>query len=423
MKTVRRYDYGRIDNVSCKDSGAAIYDASFTRCGVFIYVDPITGEEIAELRPPEEVFNRDSLDTLRMVPFTNDHPPEMLNIDNTKEFAQGCTGEYVWVDLDHVYGKVVCQTREILDAVAGGKVETSCGYFADIEELAQPQVWEGPDCPGMPGIYTRIQRNIRYNHVSLVEEGRAQTTKLKFDAGESKPVARFDTAIQKVRQSALTIPKKDETDMATKTDDKDKKDKKDETPSTVPIKIKGVDFNAEPALAAVLNVMGVCGSEETPEGDEEEETPAEDPKKPETPMDSADANRAKADALVAKLAKDKKVKDKKDLQSKIDAAVSARLDLEREAKKYATDADFKGKTDSEVKKLAVSAALPDAKLDGKSAEYVDTMWDYVLENVPAENVETHDKEDKLDQAVGETKGKSARPKRDAWTKPRLAAHV
>lgn len=158
-------------------NGYLIGRAVVTTIGVFPYLLE-DGSIFNELRLPEEVFSRESLDSLRLIPITNDHPASMVDIDNIKELQVGTTGEDV-CRFDLVDGEVwgVYKTdgsevsiplkitdKDAVDAVLGGKRALSCGYYRDLE------LSEGTWC----GIhYDGIQRNIRYNHVAIVDRGRA----------------------------------------------------------------------------------------------------------------------------------------------------------------------------------------------------------------------------------------------------------
>jgi hypothetical protein len=66
--------------------------AAVTRVGVFNYKQP-DGSVIRELRLPEEVFNPDSLSSLKSIPITNDHPPRRDGHPGKREVP------FCWYDL------------------------------------------------------------------------------------------------------------------------------------------------------------------------------------------------------------------------------------------------------------------------------------------------------------------------------------
>lgn len=151
--------------------------AVVTTIGVFPYLLE-DGSVFNELRLPEEVFSEESLNSLRLIPITNDHPSSMVDIDNIKELQVGTTGEDV-CRFDLVDGEIwgayktdgtavsiplkITEKGAIEDVLAG-KRALSCGYYRDLE--LSEGVWGGIH-------YDGIQRNIRYNHVAIVDRGRA----------------------------------------------------------------------------------------------------------------------------------------------------------------------------------------------------------------------------------------------------------
>lgn len=149
-----------------------------TRAGVFDYH---TNDGLfRELRSPEEVFDEASMGTLAMAPLTDNHPPGMITVDNIAEFAIGHVGENISrVTGDFVECTVMVTNKDTIQKVLkkrdeGGIVELSCGYVCDVEDRQGEHPTEGH--------YDGIQHNIRYNHLSIVDEGRAGPgARLKLD--------------------------------------------------------------------------------------------------------------------------------------------------------------------------------------------------------------------------------------------------
>jgi hypothetical protein len=138
-------------------------DAVITRTGVFTYMNA-DGTKRLVLRTPEEVFKQESLDSFKLLPITNDHPPEFVNADNAKKYQIGYTGETF-----KPVGKTVVATLTITDAgaiadIRKGKKELSCGYFSNIVD-------ESGDSDDGP--FTQKQTNIKGNHVAICEQARA----------------------------------------------------------------------------------------------------------------------------------------------------------------------------------------------------------------------------------------------------------
>lgn len=142
---------------------------------MFEYRSP-DGSIRREYRPPDEVFHADSLASFALAPVTDDHPAEGAvtdeNADRVKPVGQ--LGENVRRDGDHVAATLSILPRAAVRKVEGGKVQLSCGYTCDLDET--------------PGVtpngerYDAIQRNIRGNHVAIVEVGRAgPTARIRMD--------------------------------------------------------------------------------------------------------------------------------------------------------------------------------------------------------------------------------------------------
>lgn len=141
-------------------------EAYVTRAGVFEYKNN-DGTSRYELRHPDDVFNKDTMDSLKGIPITDDHPPELVNIDNSDKYSLvGFTGDDPRVDStnDHVLTSLNITHKNGTKAMAGGKRELSLGYNLDL--LPEEGVYNGQH-------YTHRQTNIRYNHLSLVATGRA----------------------------------------------------------------------------------------------------------------------------------------------------------------------------------------------------------------------------------------------------------
>lgn len=151
------------------DNGYLKCDARITKTGVFNY-RLADGAIRRELRIPKEVFKADSLSTFMDVPLTNGHPPSRLTSKNTKQFQVGLIND-VRQDEAFVAAKVLVTDEDVIGAAESGKREMSCGYYCDLD--MQPGVTK--NITGVPdGLkFDAVQRNIRGNHVALVEKGRA----------------------------------------------------------------------------------------------------------------------------------------------------------------------------------------------------------------------------------------------------------
>jgi len=147
------------------DEGYLIIDSYATRTGVFKY-QLSDGTTLRQYRPSEEVFNPDSYSTLANKPVTNNHPPEFVDATNAKKYKVGHVRDGVQV-VNNKYLKaslVINDADTIAEIKERNKVQVSCGYTCVHDET------DGVDGNER---YDVIQRNIRYNHISLVDKGRA----------------------------------------------------------------------------------------------------------------------------------------------------------------------------------------------------------------------------------------------------------
>lgn len=111
-------------------------------------------------REPDEVFHPDAIASFLGKSITDDHPEELVSPETYKEHTVGTLlnvrrGE--GADSDVLLADLLICDASAIKAVQSGKRELSCGYNADYEQ----------EVPGRAR-----QRNIRGNHVALVEQGR-----------------------------------------------------------------------------------------------------------------------------------------------------------------------------------------------------------------------------------------------------------
>lgn len=159
--------------VETPQGGLAI-PAYVTRAGIFDY-EQEDGSIIREYRPPEEVFAPESLATLPNAPLCNEHPSVPVDTRNYARLAVGhVENGSVKQDENRVAARLIFQDERTIKDIRRGKRELSCGYNCDVDETSGISA---------EGRYDRIQRNIRYNHVALVPDGRAgPTVRLRLDS-------------------------------------------------------------------------------------------------------------------------------------------------------------------------------------------------------------------------------------------------
>ena len=170
-----RIDKNPLPKVYRTSEGYIKGTAIVTRTGIFKYVDN-QGNIRLELRHPEDVLEEDSLESLKQIPITVDHPTVLVDSTNAKNLSVGLTGETVKVDGENIKTTVTITAIDGINAVDNGKEELSLGYTLDLEE--EQGIYNGQP-------YTHRQKNIRYNHLAIVERGRAgANARLNFDSFE-----------------------------------------------------------------------------------------------------------------------------------------------------------------------------------------------------------------------------------------------
>ncbi len=169
-----RCDLGSLKPAKRMGDGRLRADAHITKVGIFEYRQP-DGKIRREYRPPEEVFHSDSLASFAQVPVTNDHPSVgLLTSKNAKKYMMGSTGESVIRDDDHVRTTVMVADESTIAQMEAGKTQLSCGYTCDVDDE--------PGTHPIYGKYDAIQRNIRGNHLAIVDSARAgHTARVRMD--------------------------------------------------------------------------------------------------------------------------------------------------------------------------------------------------------------------------------------------------
>jgi hypothetical protein len=177
-----------LDKPRRTDDGYMAVHAKAARTGIYQYlgreIDPegkhFTADQVVNVyRPPEEVFDKASLGSFVGKPITDDHPSEGVNASNWRDLARGTImgaardGEHVGFDLAFL-------DASLIGKIDDGKRELSNGYEANIsiEDGTAPDGTE----------YHAVQRQIRGNHVAVVDAGRAGESCRIGDAAACTPI-------------------------------------------------------------------------------------------------------------------------------------------------------------------------------------------------------------------------------------------
>lgn len=374
VSSVVRVDRSTFPKVSKTPEGYLRGEAISTRLGVFLYVNP-DGSIRRELRHPDDVLKTDSLETLKMLPITVDHPDgakypsRLVSSDNVAELSVGMTGENYRVDGRHIITPLTITHPNGIEAVQNGAQELSLGYT--VELVPEQGVYNGEE-------YTHRQTNITYNHLALVPQARAgNAARLNLDGA----------AVQ-----SIDLP--GELKMSKE---------------LVTVNLDGLNYDAAPEVAKALQAAQKRLDEAKEEKTDMEAKRADMQKK-------IDEYQAKIDEMTEEM---KKMKESNS-DSAISEAVSKRIALIEKASKVVTDsAELSGKNERQIMEVAIKTKHKDVALDGKSDDYVTARFDALIEALP-DDAAARQVEKTTTKMDGETK-KDARADaedavKNAWKK-------
>lgn len=319
-----------------RDDGYLVADARVARTGVQLYAGYEVGKPempvVRVYRPDSEVFSQDTLSSFAHRPVTNDHPVEPVTADNWKSHAVGQTDGEIARDGSFIRVPLMVADAKAIEDIEKGKRELSAGYSCDLS-------WESGKTPAGDA-YDAIQKNIRANHVAIVQRGRAGSEVRIGDASKwgaspilpttDKETITMSDALRTVVVDGLSVSTTDQGAQAIA------KLQKDLESSAA--KLSDAETKHQTALAA------------------------------------KDAELAKKDAEIDDLKG--KVLD----AAALDKLVQARADLIATAKAIAADVKVEGLSDAEIRKAVVVAKLGDAAVKDKAEAYIDARFDILAED-------------------------------------------
>lgn len=322
-------------------------------------------------RPPEEVFKPESLSSFANKPVTDDHPPELVNSSNYKQYNVGFSSAEVKVDGMFVSTTLYIADKQAIKNIEEGKSQLSNGYESDIEFI------EGVDPDGES--YHAVQRNINGNHIAIVQRGRA---------GSACKVAD-------------NLPNGESIVMAK-------------------ITIDGVDFEvSEQAAQAVGKLQSKLADTEAEAEAKDEELKAKEDEMEE----KANEAKATADSLQAKL---DDAKSKIPTADALDTLVADRSKLVAQATSVLPDLKWQGKDSAAIMREVVTTKCTNVQMDSASDDYVKARFDMLVESVSTDPNKglidsLVDPEQKPKVTDNRTESQIARDKmmsdsRDAWKK-------
>ncbi len=191
-------------------------------------------------RPGEELARQETIDSFKLMPFIDEHNwLGVEGIDAGTLPLTGTTGENVYYEAPYLKANLRVFSQKLLDAFNAGKVQLSPGYLYDYDYA--PGVWNGIN-------YSYVQRNLRGNHLALVQTGRT-----------GADVAVMDSAISTNEAQTMTL---EELIAAINALTPEDKDKLAAALSTPPLPVTA-DPSATPAPAAEAPADPVPAADDT----------------------------------------------------------------------------------------------------------------------------------------------------------------
>lgn len=163
-----------------------------TKIGVFPYLGRQISPELEPnkiyqvLRPESELFAAEALASFNELPITIGHallgPREEGFTPAEEKGIDGTTGTTAERKGDKIVNDIKLFSERIKDEVNHGKKELSAGYFCDF--VPERGTWNGRH-------YDFVQKNIRGNHIALVDKGRSGHDVRVMDSAEGTTTRQF----------------------------------------------------------------------------------------------------------------------------------------------------------------------------------------------------------------------------------------
>lgn len=311
--------------------GYLVTEARFARSGIYEYAGRDLGKPEMDVvrvyRSDEEVFNQDAMASFAHKPITNDHPSGNVSAATWKRDAVGFSDGRVARDGDFVVIPLMVADQKAIADVDDGKHELSAGYACDIEFIdGQTESGEKFDA---------VMRNIRGNHIAIVDKGRAGS---ECRIGDS--FVREIEDMSELRRVML---------------------------DSIGIAIMANDQAVDALNKLDGDLKASAAKIETLTNDHK------------TALDAKDREIAEKDTKIADL------EGKQMKPEQIDALVSDRTALVAKAAKLVENFDAKGKPMDQIKREVVAAKCGDAAIKDKSEAYIDARFDALADALPAED--------------------------------------
>jgi uncharacterized protein len=313
--------------------GYLVAEARCVRTGIQLY----SGDEVGKpdmpvvrvYRDGTQVFADASLQSFSHAPITVDHPADMVTAENWAKLAVGEVSTAAKKDGEWVTLPLILKDAAAIQSVIDGKRELSAGYTCELDFTP------GVTADGQQ--FDAQQKNIKINHLALVDRARAGS-KARIGDGAWGATPIVDATPEK------------ETPMTLKT-----------------VTVDGIPVEVTDQGATVIATLQQRIADAAKKAAETETSHA-------AVIAAKDKDIATRDAQIDDLKK--KIVD----GPALDKLVADRAILLDVARKIAKDVKFDGLDDAAIKRTVVTAKLGDAAVKDKSADYINARFDILAED-------------------------------------------
>lgn len=354
-----RLDNGTVKSFERTEEGFLRLFANISRVGELIYYTD-DGQKIIEVVSEEELFDEESLNSASMKPITLLHPPEPVSPENSQQYMVGMNTHRLIRDGDFLQIVATVTRQDAIDAIEGGMREFSAGYFVE------PVLRED-------GRFD--QTNRRYNHYAIVPQGRAGSLvrALLPDRLDSVSVAGQDR--EQLRQILMPQAKQRRKDRRRMVnipignrvytiDDGDDATKLADAVATLletgeTVQLEKSDLETKRAALEAQLAQATADLETSKSALEASKGELEGTK---TKLDAAEKLRTDADTIAA------------EVQARLDVWAQVLPAFRKDSVDFTPDY---AKPVEQVKREYLQLVSPDLKLDGKSPDFINGLWEAV----------------------------------------------
>lgn len=343
-----RYDTAPIKQVTTDPQTGFMHvtNVPIARVGVFPYMKADRSIEM-EAKLPAELLSDSTVNSADNRPVTNDHHG-LVTKDNATQLAKGFTADNAHVDNNTLRVDMTIMDGKLIDDINNGKQELSIGFQTNIDQT--PGKYNGV-------AYDSVQKDIRINHVAVVNQGRAGH-KVRL-LGDSAEMIDDDVKEGKTESMEYTKTRLDSVDQTITVADHD---------VDAVTKLDADDSDKSKKIADLKDQIAELQKQlDELQGNDDE-----------SKKEAAQAQ-AKADSLE----KENENMKKKYEGDGFDKKVQARLKLMEKAKKFVGDsADLNKMSAREMKIAAVKSAKAvndSINLEDQSDDYIQALFDNLKE--------------------------------------------